>query len=147
MGNWWNPYRRKSFQNLFLLPHLTLVEIMSIYFFRNYIQDVRDNWWFCILRSLLLYQLDNEHAKISIFYYLLSNPLQLEEARYKLPMLSRYVLYHLFSEFCEYACHCEIMPMSNNAWVFRYTCFIVWLFLIKHMLDDILFKLIIDVLW
>ena len=81
------------------------------------------------------------------FYYLLSNPLQLEEASYKLSMLSRYVLYHLLSEFCEYAGHCEIMLMSNNVWAFCYTCFIVWLFLIKYMLDDILFKLTIYVLW
>ena len=36
-------HKKNLFQNLFLLPHLTLVEIMSIYFFRSYIQDVCDN--------------------------------------------------------------------------------------------------------
>ena len=62
------------------------------------------------------------------------------EAHDKLSMLSKYALYHLPSKFYEYAHHCELHLCLIVLGCLD-ICFIVQLFLIKHMLDDILFEL------
>ena len=117
-----------------------------IYFFRNYILDVCENWWFRILLLLLLCQLDNKNDKIFVVFYLLSNPLRLEEARYKLSMLSGSspVTYFLNS--------INMIVIVNYTYVWECLgcldiCYVVWSFRIKCMLSDILSKLTIDVLW
>ena len=55
-------------------------------------------------------------------------------------MLSKYALYHSPSKFCEYVGHCELrlcLIVLRRLDIY----FIVQLFLIKRMLDDILFEL------
>ena len=64
------------------------------------------------------------------------------EAYNKLSMLSKYALYHPPTKLCEYVCHCElrlclVVPGCLDI------RFIVRLFLIRHMLGDILFELML----
>ena len=94
--------------------------------------------------SFLVCYLDTKHARILSFtnhYYNFDITPCLVEAHCKLSMIFRYALYHPPSKFCKYACHCELHLYFDSVWVSWYICFIVLLFLIKRMLDDILFEL------
>ena len=149
LGEFVKPLHKKIFSKLiFVVTFAICYNHIYLSIFLGIIHPIWviiDDFIYC--DNFLLCWLDNKHARIFLFYYLLSKHSCFAETYYKLSMLSRYVLYHLLSEFCEYACHCEIMLMSNNAWVSWYACFIVWLFPIKYMLGDILFKLTVYVLW
>ena len=63
------------------------------------------------------------------------------ESAHKLSMLSQYTLYHPPSKFCEYACHCELCLYLIVLGCLDINVSLFYYFLIKRMLDDILFEL------
>ena len=85
--------------------------------------------------------LDSGHLiSLSVLKIFVLTTLAFLEESYKLCMLPRYALYHLLSKSYEYACHCELCLCLIVLGCLD-ICFIIQLFIIKRMLDDILFEL------